>query len=57
MSERLYTIAAVAELLSLGRSTVYRLIARKQLRVVTVAGRMRVPESAVDELIKEGTAQ
>lgn len=55
MAERLLTVDDVAELLQLSRSTIYRLIAQRKLRSTRIASKVRVPESAVDQLIQEGS--
>lgn len=51
MAERMYPVAAVAELLGVSRNTVYRLIASGDLAAVTLttrAGQMRIFESELD---------
>jgi excisionase family DNA binding protein len=50
--ERLYTIAEVAELWGLSRDTIERLLARGELRYVSIgARRRRIPASALDEYV------
>lgn len=52
-SERLYTIAEVAELWQLSRDTIERLLGRGELRYVQVgARRRRIPASALDEYVE-----
>lgn len=55
MTERLLTVDDVAELLQLSRSTIYRLISQGKLRSTRIASKVRVPESAVEQLIQEGS--
>lgn len=49
---RLHTVEAVMKRLSLGRSTIFKLMASGQLRSCTVGRRRLVPESAIVELIE-----
>jgi len=49
--DRLLSVEAAAEALSLGRSVTYRLITSGRLRSVRVGGRRLVPGSAVAEFI------
>lgn len=50
--ERLYTIAEVAELWQLSRDTIERLLARGELRHVSIgARRRRIPASALSEYV------
>jgi excisionase family DNA binding protein len=48
---RLLPIEAVMAQLGVGRSTVFELIANRQLRSVKIGRRRLVPQVAVDELI------
>jgi excisionase family DNA binding protein len=49
--ERVLTINAVAEALSISRATVYRMIRRTELRPVLVNGRKRIPRAQVEALM------
>jgi excisionase family DNA binding protein len=49
---RLLTVAQVAVLMQLSRSSVYRLVATGRLPRVQIGRAARVPESAVDELLR-----
>ena len=53
--ERLLTMAEVAELLGTGERFPRRLVAERRIRFVKVGRHVRIPESAVRELIEEGT--
>ena len=53
--ERLLTMAEVAELLGTGERFLRRLVAERRIRFVKVGRHVRIPESAVRELIEEGT--
>lgn len=48
-AERLYSIEEAAALWSVSRDTIERLLAAGELRHVTIAGRRRIPASALDE--------
>ena len=49
--ESLLTIKEAAQRLALGRTTVYGLIGRRELRTIKIGRSRRVPESAIDEWI------
>jgi excisionase family DNA binding protein len=49
----LYPPAEVAELLGLGRTKVFELLASGQLRSVTVDSKRLVPAAALDELVAQ----
>jgi excisionase family DNA binding protein len=48
--ERLFSVAAAAAVTGLGRSSVYELIGRGELRTLKVGRRRLVPASAIAEL-------
>lgn len=52
MSDTLLTIKEVATRLALGRTTVYELIGRHEIKTIKVGRCRRIPESAVDEWIR-----
>lgn len=51
LAKRLLTIMQAAEILGVGRSTVYELIANDELEVVHIGRSARVPTSAIDDFI------
>lgn len=51
MSESLLTVNEAAARLSIGRTTLYALIATHELRTIKIGRARRVPESAVDDWI------
>lgn len=51
MGEILLTVNEAAARLAIGRTSLYELIARRELRTVKIGRARRVPVSAVDELI------
>jgi excisionase family DNA binding protein len=51
VGEILLTINEAAARLAIGRTSLYELISRRELRTVKIGRARRVPESAVDELI------
>jgi excisionase family DNA binding protein len=53
MSDTLLTVKETAARLALGRSTVYELIARRELKTIKIGRARRVPESAVEEWIAQ----
>ena len=52
-SETLLTVKDVARRLSIGRTTVYELIARGELAAVRIGRARRIPASAVERFIAE----
>lgn len=50
---QLLTVRQVAAWLNLGRSTVYELIAQRELPAFKVGGRVRIPVTAVHSLLKK----
>lgn len=54
-SDRLLTVAEVAQLLGTGVRFPRRLIAERRVRFVKLGRYVRIPASAVDELIKSST--
>lgn len=52
MPDTLLTIREVARRLALGRTTVYELIGKQELKTIKVGRCRRIPESAVDEWIR-----
>ncbi len=57
LAKRLLTIKQAAEILGVGRSTVYELIANDELEVVHIGRSARVPTSAIDDFIAQLRAQ
>ena len=55
--ERLLTVAEVAELLSTSERFPRRLIAERRIRFVRVGRHVRIPESAVGDLINAGLVE
>lgn len=53
MSDTLLTIKEVATRLALGRTTVYELIGRHELKTIKVGRCRRIPESVVDQWISQ----
>ena len=51
VGEILLTVNEAAARLAIGRTSLYELISRRELRTVKIGRARRVPESAVDELI------
>ena len=51
MQQVLYRVNDAAVALALGRSKVYQLIGRGELRAVRVDGAVRVPGSAIEEFV------
>ena len=53
MTEKLYTVAEVAEIISMTRKWVYSIIDEKKLKVVRLGPQtIRVAESALEEFIQ-----
>jgi excisionase family DNA binding protein len=55
--ERLLTVAEVAELLSTTERFPRRLIAERRIRFVRVGRHVRIPESALQDFIKDGQVE
>jgi excisionase family DNA binding protein len=53
MPDTLLTVKQAAARLALGRTTVYDLIARRELKTIKIGRARRVPESAVEEWIAQ----
>jgi excisionase family DNA binding protein len=51
-----FTVAAVAEALSIDRRSVYRLIGAHEIHAVKVLGHWRIPQSEVARILKEGVS-
>jgi excisionase family DNA binding protein len=51
-----YNVDEVAELLGIGRSSVYRRIADGTIRTVKVGRRVLIPRAALEELLAEAVA-
>ncbi len=51
MGETLLTVNEAAARLAIGRTTLYELIASRELRTVKIGRARRVPESALDEWV------
>lgn len=49
VAERLYSIVEAAELWHVSRDTIERMLRRGELRHVAIAGRRRIPASALEE--------
>jgi excisionase family DNA binding protein len=56
-TDRLLTVAQAAELLATGERFPRRLIAERCIRFVRVGRHVRIPESALRELIELGTVE
>jgi excisionase family DNA binding protein len=52
VAERLYSIEEAAELWSVSRDTIERLLGRGELRHTTIANRRRIPASALEEFAR-----
>jgi excisionase family DNA binding protein len=52
MDQQLFTIPQTAELLELGRSQVYKLVAAGQIETVPVGKSRRVPAEAVHDFVR-----
>ena len=57
VTDRLLTVAQAAELLATGERFPRRLIAERRIRFVRVGRHVRIPESALRELIEFGTVE
>jgi excisionase family DNA binding protein len=57
MTDRLLTVAQAAELLATSESFPRRLIAERRVRFVRVGRHVRIPESALAELVAAGTVE
>lgn len=55
--ERLLTMSEAAELLGTGERFPRRLVAERRIRFVKLGRHVRFPESALRELIEQGTVQ
>lgn len=53
MTDSLLTIKQVAERLAIGRTTVYDLIARRELKTIKIGRARRIPERALEQWIAE----
>jgi len=53
MSKKLLTVGEVQEMLSIGRTRVFSLIATGQLRSVLIGSSRRIPSDAVEEFVQE----
>lgn len=56
-AERLLTCSEVAERLGTSERFPRRLVAERRIRFVRVGRHVRIPESAVDEMIHAGTVE
>jgi excisionase family DNA binding protein len=54
-SERYHRVKAVAERFDLTEGSIRNLISQGKLRAVKFAGAVRIPESAIAELLSRGT--
>jgi excisionase family DNA binding protein len=55
-SKRLYRVPEVAEMLSVSTKLIWKLVAEgRQIDVVRIGRSVRIPATAVDELIERGT--
>lgn len=57
VTDRLLTVVQAAELLATGERFPRRLIAERRIRFVRVGRHVRIPESALRELIETGTVE
>jgi excisionase family DNA binding protein len=57
MAERLYTVAEVAEVLRTTERFPRRLIAERRIRFIKIGRHVRIPESALTDLIAAGTVE
>ena len=55
--ERLYTKAETAELLNISQRFVTRLVLERRIRFVKVGRLVRIPRSAIEELLVTGTVE
>lgn len=53
MSDNLLTVNEAAARLALGRTTVYELIARRELKTIKIGCARRVPEPALEQWIAQ----
>lgn len=53
MSDALLTIREAATRLALGRTKVYELIAKRELKAIKIGRARRIPESALEEWIRQ----
>jgi len=53
MSDTLLTVKEAAARLALGRTTLYELIARRELKTIKIGRARRVPESALEQWIAQ----
>ena len=53
MGKKLLTVGEVQEMLSIGRTRVFSLIATGQLRSVLIGSSRRIPSDAVEEFVQE----
>ena len=53
MGETLLTVKQVATRLAIGRTTVYELISRQEIRTIKIGRARRVPESALEQWIAQ----
>ena len=49
---RTYTVLEVAEILGIGRNTAYEICRTGEIPTIRIGGRVLVPRSAIDELLK-----
>jgi excisionase family DNA binding protein len=57
ISKKLLTINEAASALGLGRSLIYTLIAKGELKSIKIGRARRIPLSAIDEFIKQHLEQ
>lgn len=55
MSEKLYTIEQIAEILQVGDSTVRRMIADREIEAIKVGRQWRITETALQDYLKRNT--
>lgn len=53
MTETFLTVKEVAQRLAVGRTTVYELIAKRELAVIRIGRATRIPESALERWIAQ----
>lgn len=49
---RTYTVLEVAEILGIGRNTAYEICRTGEIPTIRIGGRVLVPRTAIDELLK-----
>ena len=55
MEPRAYRVNDACRSLGIGRSTLYKLIAERKLKPITIGGRTLIPRAEIERLIAEGS--